>query len=137
MKPLQCLNGKKVILASGSPRRRELLTKLGIEFECIPSRFPETLDKSQFQTPCDYVIENARQKGLEVVDRIKSEGGRELPDLVISADTVVVTLDGQILEKPSNHQDAYQMLKSLCGIKHSVVSGILHHTLWFFNITFI
>lgn len=62
---LPALNKLSIVLASGSPRRRELLTKLGLKFRVVPSTFEEDLDKSKF-TPSGYVTETALQKALQV-----------------------------------------------------------------------
>uniref|UniRef100_A0A672PRN6 Acetylserotonin O-methyltransferase-like n=1 Tax=Sinocyclocheilus grahami TaxID=75366 RepID=A0A672PRN6_SINGR len=104
------LSGKLVVLASTSPRRLEILSKV------VPSWFKETLDKSLFKNPCDYAVETAKQKALEV-KHLKT------PDIVIGADTVV-TVDGLILEKPTDKQDAYRMLSRLSGKEHSVFTGV-------------
>lgn len=112
----------RVVLASGSPRRVEILnTLLGLGALVYPSTFPEDLDKSQF-TPKTYVQENARQKALEVYGKLSAEEKRA-PSLVIGADTVVV-LDDQILEKPSDEAAAIEMLSSLSGREHEVCTGV-------------
>ncbi|KAJ2830000.1 hypothetical protein IWW50_000540, partial [Coemansia erecta] len=61
----------RVVLASASPRRRELLDRLGISYEVIPSTFAEDLDKAQFATAGDYVLETAVQKTTEVFGRLR------------------------------------------------------------------
>lgn len=73
----------------------------------------------------DYVIENARQKALEVFGRLAGEGGEASPELVIGADTVVVGTDGGILEKPASEAAAVTMLQGLSGTTHEVVSGVV------------
>ncbi|KAF9943273.1 hypothetical protein BGZ75_004061 [Mortierella antarctica] len=121
IKWLNALNSKKVILASSSPRRKDILSNLGIKYTVVPSTFPETLDKSLFSHPSEYVKENALQKALEVYERLKASG--ETPDLVIGADTVVA-LGSQILEKPASVQGAIDMLTSLSGSTHMVYTGV-------------
>ncbi|KAF9205152.1 hypothetical protein BGZ49_004406 [Haplosporangium sp. Z 27] len=121
IKWLNALNAKKVILASSSPRRKDILTNLGITYTVIPSTFPETLDKSLFSHPSEYVKENALQKALEVYERLSAAGNT--PDLVIGADTVVA-YDSKILEKPRSVQDAIDMLTSLSGSTHMVYTGV-------------
>ncbi|XP_076119503.1 putative bifunctional dTTP/UTP pyrophosphatase/methyltransferase protein isoform X2 [Alosa pseudoharengus] len=116
------LTGKLVVLASASPRRLEILTNVGLRFEVVPSWFKETLDKALFKDPQDYAVETARQKALEVARRMPYKH-LKTPDIVIGADTVV-TVDGHILEKPSDKQDAYRMLSSLSGKEHSVFTGV-------------
>lgn len=68
---LNTLNTKNVVLASSSPRRKDILNNLGLNYTIVASTFPETLDKSLFSHPTDYVKENALQKALEVYDRLK------------------------------------------------------------------
>ncbi|MFT7807862.1 N-acetylserotonin O-methyltransferase-like protein isoform X1 [Arapaima gigas] len=116
------LAGKLVVLASASPRRREILTNVGLQFEVVPSWFKETLDKSLFGSPHEYAVETARQKALEVAKRMPFNH-LKTPDIVIGADTVVA-VDGLILEKPVDKQDAYRMLSRLSGKEHSVFTGV-------------
>ncbi|KAJ3051268.1 hypothetical protein HK097_007753 [Rhizophlyctis rosea] len=112
------ISGKRVILASGSPRRKEILERLGLKFEVIASTFPENLDKTSFQTAAAYASENALQKAIEVYARLHD------PDaFIISADTVVV-LDNKILEKPSSELDARKTLHSLSNRSHTVVTAV-------------
>lgn len=66
---VQHLKNKRIILASGSPRRREILSRLGLNFDIVPSKFPETLDKAKY-APSEYAIANATEKGLEVYGRL-------------------------------------------------------------------
>eukprot|EP00696_Hemimastix_kukwesjijk_P008959 gnl/Hemi2/21311_TR7073_c0_g1_i1.p1 gnl/Hemi2/21311_TR7073_c0_g1~~gnl/Hemi2/21311_TR7073_c0_g1_i1.p1 ORF type:complete len:222 (-),score=43.85 gnl/Hemi2/21311_TR7073_c0_g1_i1:186-851(-) len=114
------LSKKIIVLASGSPRRKEILTNLGLVFQVVPSTFPENLDKSRF-TPEQYVIENSRIKAEEVATSLKHAG--QTFDVVIGADSVVV-LDGDILEKPSSEQHAFDMLTRLSGRSNVVFSGV-------------
>ncbi|XP_056611206.1 probable bifunctional dTTP/UTP pyrophosphatase/methyltransferase protein isoform X2 [Triplophysa dalaica] len=116
------LSSKLVVLASASPRRLEILTNAGLRFEVVPSWFKETLDKSLFKTPYEYAVETAKQKALEVAQRMPFKH-LKTPDIVIGADTVV-TVDGLILEKPTDKQDAYRMLSRLSGKEHSVFTGV-------------
>ncbi|KAJ8012493.1 hypothetical protein DPEC_G00043390 [Dallia pectoralis] len=116
------LTGKLVVLASSSPRRLEILTNMGLRFEVVPSWFKETLDKKLFKTPHEYAVENAKRKALEVATRMPFKHLKS-PDIVIGADTVV-TVDGLILEKPVDKQDAYRMLSRLSGKEHSVFTGV-------------
>ncbi|XP_069493074.1 probable bifunctional dTTP/UTP pyrophosphatase/methyltransferase protein [Ambystoma mexicanum] len=116
------LAGKRVVLASSSPRRQDILTNVGLRFEVVPSWFKETLDKSAFTAPHQYAVETAKQKALEVARRVH-EKHLKTPDIVIGADTIV-TLEGDILEKPVDKQDAYNMLSRLSGKEHSVFTGV-------------
>lgn len=116
------LAGKRVVLASASPRRREILNNVGLRFEVVPSWFKETLDKSIFKTPYGYAKETAKEKALEVATRMHLKHFKT-PDIVIGADTVVC-IHGDILEKPANKQDAYNMLSRLSNEEHSVFTGV-------------
>ncbi|XP_036091621.1 probable bifunctional dTTP/UTP pyrophosphatase/methyltransferase protein isoform X2 [Rousettus aegyptiacus] len=113
---------KRVVLASASPRRQEILSNAGLKFEVVPSQFKETLTKASFPTPSAYAVETAKQKALEVAHRIYQKDLRA-PDIVIGADTIVV-IEGLILEKPVDRQDAYSMLCRLNGKEHSVFTGV-------------
>ncbi|KAJ8383533.1 hypothetical protein AAFF_G00219830 [Aldrovandia affinis] len=117
------LTGKLVVLASASPRRLDILTNAGLKFEVVPSWFKETLDKTLFKSPHEYAVETAKQKALEVAKRMPHKH-LKTPDIVIGADTVV-TVDGLILEKPVDKQDAYRMLSRLNGKEHSVFTGVV------------
>ncbi|XP_040122351.1 probable bifunctional dTTP/UTP pyrophosphatase/methyltransferase protein isoform X2 [Oryx dammah] len=116
------LQHKRVVLASSSPRRREILSNAGLRFEVVPSRFKEKLHKDSFAAPHAYAVETAKQKALEVADRMHQKDLRA-PDVVIGADTIVA-VGGLILEKPVDKQDAYGMLSRLSGKEHSVFTGV-------------
>ncbi|KAG1704358.1 hypothetical protein DVH05_006366 [Phytophthora capsici] len=119
------LRSRRVILASQSPRRLELLRDCGLTFEVIPSTFEENLPKERFPTPDLYVIENAKQKALEVLKRVAKDSNVDdkAPPVVIGCDTVVVQ-DGVILEKPKDEEDAFNMLTKLSDRPHEVFSGV-------------
>lgn len=106
----------KVILASKSPRRVEILEKIVKEFEVVQSNFDEnTIDfKGDIEM---YVKDLSRNKAIEVSKRLNE------PSIVIAADTVVFQ-SGKVLEKPKNEEDAFSMLSSLSGNTHKVYSGI-------------
>ncbi|KAM3607127.1 uncharacterized protein V6R79_002088 [Siganus canaliculatus] len=116
------LASKLVVLASASPRRLEILRNAGLRFEVVPSWFKETLDKRLFKSPHEYAVETAKQKALEVARRMPVKH-LKTPDMVIGADTIV-SVDGMILEKPLDKNDAYRMLSSLSGKEHSVFTGV-------------
>ena len=112
----------QIVLASSSPRRVEILNGiLTLGAVIVPSTFPEDLDKRRF-TPKEYVVENARQKALEVYTRLAKERSTP-PSLVVGADTVVVNED-RILEKPKDADAAKEMLASLSGSSHEVATGV-------------
>lgn len=111
---------KKLILASTSPRRREILKKIGIQFEIIPSDYEEVIESPEFSYE---KIENlAFNKAKSVYDKIKWSP-EHTNSIVLSADTVVV-LDNLILGKPKDKNDAIAMIKKLSGRKHSVVTSM-------------
>ncbi|XP_039764829.1 probable bifunctional dTTP/UTP pyrophosphatase/methyltransferase protein isoform X2 [Pararge aegeria] len=116
------LNRKRIILASGSPRRRELVENIGLKVELCPSLFEENLDPKTFNCFSAFVEETALQKVLEVENRLKSLGTP--PDVVIGADTMV-TLDGAMFGKPTSKKEAFVMLKSLSGRSHTVYTGVV------------
>lgn len=105
----------KIILASASPRREELLKLLCPEFEVLPSQFDESTMPDDL-TPKDHVMLSAKEKALDVASQI-TDG------IVIGADTVV-TIDEHILGKPVDEADAKRMLKLLSGRTHQVFTGI-------------
>ena len=110
--------GTQLILASKSPRRYELLKQMGFDFEVIPSRVAE--DFIQGESPQEHVLRLAEAKALEI-------GSQHPAQWVIGADTVVY-VDGIILGKPKNRNEAMGMLQRLNGKEHSVVTGIsVHH----------
>jgi septum formation protein len=108
----------KIILASKSPRRHELLASLGLEFDILASTLPEVVTET---APERVVEELSRQKAENVYDIIKSKAKEPL--LVIGADTVV-SVDGEILGKPKDEEDAFRMLKLLQGRTHQVYTGV-------------
>lgn len=126
---------KKIILASASPRRKELLTQIGLTFTVMPSDVEEN-PKSEL--PQDMVIELSKKKAGDVWNRIvqndtsvgstaagkgESGGNSDREYLVISADTVV-SIEGEILGKPKNEEDAVRMLSLLSGKEHQVYTGV-------------
>ena len=105
---------KKLVLASASPRRKEILKNLGLQFEVVVSGAEEKLDA---QLPPHMIVQELSMlKGADVA--VKTENA-----IVISADTIV-WLDGKMLGKPSNAQDAMKMLKMLSGRAHEVYTGV-------------
>ena len=117
----------RVVLASGSPRRRELLGGLGLEPEVVPSRFAEDLGPANFAGGAAYAQETAVHKALEVAGRDAVAGGRGAAgaaDLVIGGDTVVESPAGAVLEKPADAEDAARMLRALSGDTHRVHTGV-------------
>lgn len=107
----------RVILASGSPRRKELLTKAGIEYTVQVSHEPEVYTKT---LPAEIVMELAAQKA-EHVAALQEDCTQEL--IVVGADTVVA-VDDRILGKPKDTEDAEAMIASIRGRKHQVYTGV-------------
>lgn len=110
---------KKIILASQSPRRRELLTQIGLEHDVCPSTVEEIVTETN---PVDIVKSLSLQKAMDVAEKKKMEYPEE-SFLVIGADTIVV-YDNKILGKPKNEEDAISMLSMLQGNTHSVYTGV-------------
>ena len=108
------------ILASKSPRRREILEMLGVKFEVVTADTDET---SEERDPTRLVEELSRRKGEAVRDLLRASG-RELSDTVIISSDTVVDVDGEILGKPRDEADACRMLRLYSGRSHRVISGI-------------
>ena len=105
----------RIILASASPRRRELLKQIGLSFEVMPSKKEEKADADE---PAGLVEALSLQKAQDVWEQA---GDAEA--LVIGADTVVCC-DGRVLGKPKDEEDACRMLSMLQGRKHQVYTGV-------------
>ncbi len=127
---------KRVILGSASPRRRELLEQIGMEFEIVVSNAQEHYESTR---PEEIVRELSLMKAQHVAEEVeqrekKSSGHACISEMgtseihlcnvmILGADTIVV-LDGQILGKPSDEEAAFSMLKSLQGRMHQVYTGV-------------
>ncbi|KAF7550120.1 hypothetical protein G7046_g8119 [Stylonectria norvegica] len=124
---LKHLNSKRVVLASMSPRRKALLQQVGLtNLEIEPSTKPEDVDKDAYG-PWEYVAETARQKCMDVYTKMLEIHLASIPepDLVIAADTIIVSRDGRILEKPRNEAAHIRMLKYLRDTRvHSVLTAV-------------
>lgn len=110
----------KIILASKSPRRKELLSQMGYTYECVVSEKEENTDAVR---PSDVVKELSQQKAEDVCAKIEKEGQMEEDCLVIGADTIVAK-DSEIFGKPKDTEDAKRMLSALQGREHSVWTGV-------------
>jgi septum formation protein len=108
-----------LILASASPRRRELLERLGLPFEVRPSGIEEPLAAGVPASTLATTL--ARAKAADIADRLRAAGEAAL---VLGADTLVV-LDGQPLGKPTSQGDARAMLRALRGRSHEVVTAVV------------
>lgn len=104
----------KIILASGSPRRKELLLQIGIVPEIIVSHVEEKITSD---VPAEVVMSLAKQKAVDVA--------KEMPEgtVILGSDTVVAA-DGKILGKPKSHEEAYEMIRRLAGRSHQVYTGV-------------
>ena len=104
----------KIILASGSPRRKELLLQIGIVPEIIVSHVEEKITSD---VPAEVVMSLAEQKAVDVA--------KDMPEgkVILGSDTVVAA-DGKILGKPKSHEEAYEMIRSLAGRSHQVYTGV-------------
>ncbi len=116
----------KIILASGSPRRKEILEQVGIEFDIWPSQAEEVITGSDPDKIC---VELARQKAVDVASRIRTYNENH-PELVTGTDILVIGADTivakgrEILGKPADEEDAARMLRLLSGSTHSVFTGV-------------
>ncbi|KAL4451472.1 hypothetical protein ABPG75_007134 [Micractinium tetrahymenae] len=146
---LPALEGKRIVLASASPRRRELLSQMGLKFEVVVSSFEETLPKEQYSA-ADYARMTATHKALDVAQLVVQQaaaapaaapaagaaGAQQqpqqpqqqqqqpgMPVLVIGADTVV-EYGEHILEKPADAEEAGRVLRMLSGRRHHVHTGV-------------
>lgn len=105
---------QKIILASGSPRRKEILALMGLEFAVEESGYDE--EKITYDDPVEMVEELAIQKGLAVAAKY--------PDAIIISGDTTVDVDGEILAKAGNKKEAKEMFKKLLGKTHRVVTGV-------------
>ena len=110
----------KLILASKSPRRREILSNLNIEFDIITA---DTNEDSDIKEPEKLVEELAFRKADAVRNMLYANGKLTDDCVIIGCDTVV-SKDGAILGKPKDRKDAFLMLKTLSGNEHQVLSGV-------------
>ena len=108
----------RLVLASASPRRRELLAQLGVAFDVAVSDVPETPDPGE--SPEAFARRAARDKAAEI--------GRRCPAAMVLAADTVVAVDGAIFGKPRDRADARRMLEALSGRTHEVLTAVvLHH----------
>jgi len=102
----------RVVLASGSPRRRDLLTLVGIAHEVMPANIDESYLAGE--TPPQHAERLAREKAAAI----------DVPDAVIIGSDTIVVVDGDVLGKPRNREHAVQMLRRLSGRSHIVMTGV-------------
>lgn len=106
----------KVILASASPRRKELLSQVCREFVCIPSNKEEKITKT---IPKEVVCELSLQKAADIEEQVGKE-----PDMLIIGSDTVVAYENRIMGKPKDEDDAFRMLSRLQGRTHMVYTGV-------------
>ena len=106
---------RRLVLASASSRRRELMAEAGYQFDVVTADVDETLPAGL--SPEDAAVEVARRKAEDVAPRVKGA-------LVLAADTVVVTPEGEVVGKPADEADARRMLRALSGSTHRVITGV-------------
>lgn len=111
-----------LILASASPRRRELLAQAGFTFEVHPAHIPE--DPLSGEDPVAYVTRLAREKAQAVFRQLAENSTHGKEDLAVLGADTTVTLDDQILGKPADAGDAARMLRLLSGRSHRVITGV-------------
>lgn len=112
------MNNKKIILASGSPRRKELLSQIGLSFTVRVSEADEHTEETK---PEKLVCILSERKTLAVWDELTEEERKE--SILIGADTVVA-VDDRILGKPADETEAFRMIKLLQGRSHQVYTGV-------------
>ncbi|KAL7739232.1 hypothetical protein ACLKA6_015090 [Drosophila palustris] len=117
------LSNYRIVLASGSPRRQELVQMLGLNAELCPSTFEENLDPADFKDFSDFIEATALGKADEVFDRLSGAGDNKKL-IVIAADTMV-TLGQEVYGKPKDSADAVRMLTNLSGACNRVFTGVI------------
>jgi len=108
---------KRIILASSSPRRKMLLEQIGLRFETIPSEINEMKKRTLCEDPIRLVEKLALEKAKDVSARVKN-------GIVIAADTVVI-LNGEVIGKPKDEEEAISILKRLSGKTHEVATCVV------------
>ena len=125
LQPLKyLLQQKRIILASGSPQRKQLLQSIGLNFEIIVSEFAEDLDLASYQENLSqYVIDTAEQKCRHVLNQIQLKENEEKNLIIIGADTMC-SLNNNVYGKPSDKDDAFRTLKTFSDRTHQVCTGV-------------
>ncbi|KAK2579009.1 hypothetical protein KPH14_002804 [Odynerus spinipes] len=122
---MQALAAGRLVLASGSPRRYEIIKQLGLNVEVIPSNYDENLDRSKYNSHGEYVQDLAKFKVQEVYERLKND--TIPPSLIIGADTVV-TVGETVYGKPKDESEAFRILSQLANKEHVVYTGVCLRT---------
>ena len=120
---LPSLNTKRIILASASVNRKNILEKAGLKFEQSPSSFEENLPHSAFATSSEYVVKTSEMKLLDKIQEFNAKG--EFADIIIVADTIISIADKEIIEKPRDKEHAFEILKKLSDVgSHEVLTSV-------------
>tara|TARA_Y100001935_G_scaffold231458_1_gene212518 strand:+ start:219 stop:803 length:585 start_codon:yes stop_codon:yes gene_type:complete len=106
----------KFIFASNSPRRKEILSKFNIDIKFVSHRFNESIIDKNIE-PHSYCKIISNEKANSIVDIYPNQS-------ILSADTIVLSPNKRIFEKPKSKEDAYRMLRALSGKKHEVITGV-------------
>lgn len=112
---------KKIVLASASPRRRELLNQVGVTFEVKPASGEERITSTE---PAKVVEELSHQKAVFTACALEEERNRDLTDTVVIGADTIVSYEGRILGKPADETAAKKMLCMLQGNTHQVYTGV-------------
>ena len=120
---LDQLNSKRILLASASVNRKNIIEKSGLKFEVSPSTFEENLPHSSFASSSEYVVKTSEMKLLDKLNELTTKG--EYADIIIVADTIISIEDKIILEKPRDQEHAFEMLRRLSDIgSHEVLTSV-------------
>ena len=112
----------RIVLASASPRRRDLMQQAGFDFRVSPANIDET--RHPGETPCDLVLRLAVAKARAVATEVACPDRRESQVVVVGADTIVVSPDGEVFGKPTGRDDFLAMFRALSGRRHQVLTGV-------------
>jgi len=117
---------KRIILASHSPRRKQFLDELGLQYEILPSLIDEEISNvmGERTSAAQTATELARRKAFTVGEKLRQNGNNKTDELIIIAADTIVVLDDKLFGKPSSPAEARSILQSLCGKTHQVCTGI-------------
>lgn len=120
---LDSLNSKRILLASASLPRKQILESSGLKFEISPSTFAEDLAHKDFESSKDYVVKTSEIKLIHKLEELKVRG--DSVDIIVCADTII-SIDGtKIIEKPSDKDHAYRILRELANKgSHEVYTSV-------------
>ena len=120
---LDVLNSKRIVLASASVNRKNIIEKAGLKFEVSPSTFEEDLPHSEFASSSDYVVKTSEMKLVHKLAEFNAKKGKA--DIFIVADTIISIEDREILEKPTDKEHAFSMLRRLSDLgSHQVLTSV-------------